>query len=82
MAELTVEQRLEKLEKLAHITCWRCLKEIPFNEAKFVVWPGDENEIALCSDCKYDYDLTENSAHYRYECALKDCLKEIRLQKK
>ena len=82
MAELTVEQRLDRIEKLAHITCWRCLREIPFNEAKIVVWPGGENEIVLCSDCKFDYDQIEDKEHNRYEYAIKDWLKEIRRQKK
>ena len=82
MAELTVEQRLFRLEGMAIIKCWRCSKEITLSRSEFIIHPGLNEEIPLCHDCYSNYEDLTHDNETKLDYAQRSYLKEIRLQKK
>ena len=85
MTELTVEQRLDRLEKFTHSTCFRCLKEIPFTDARIMEYPSSlspYSKIPLCSDCYSGFETLNQDNEIKTIDAQHTYLKEIRRQKK
>jgi hypothetical protein len=87
MTELTVEQRLDRLEKYANISCWRCEKTISIKEAHFEPHYGylylntSHGDIALCHDCYSDYQELVGTKEQETREALSSYMKEIKRKK-
>lgn len=80
--ELTIEQRIHRLENFAICLCYRCRKPIPFNEAQFIPQPSFPNrKLILCYSCHSMYEAINCSKGSEFTEALLSYLNEKRPQK-
>ena len=79
MTELTVGQRLDRLEHFAKVECWRCRKVITMSDANIISSPTfDGDKMLLCHECKSDYIDLLITVENQSKDTLKNYLREIR----
>ena len=77
-----IYKRLDRLEGMAIVKCWRCSSEITISHSRFIIHPGLNEEVPLCYDCYSNYEDLIHNNETKLDEAQRAYLKEIRLQKK
>jgi hypothetical protein len=75
-----LDERMSRLEKHAQVVCWRCLKTLPFSEAKIITYPtrhGGEEKI-LCFGCYSGYEDVSHTKDNESRDAIRGYLRELR----
>ena len=77
-----IYKRLDRIEGMAIVKCWRCSREITLSRSRFIIHPGLNEEVPLCYGCYSNYEDLIHNNETKLDEAQRAYLKEIRLQKK